>query len=641
MKTSRFLFIFSILICVFAAVPATALASQTDGTINSSYKYAWSDVSGWMNFGLSSGNVHITDSALTGHVWTANNGWISLNPTNGGVSNNGEGDLSGSAWGEQLGWIDFDGVSINSNGEFSGQADGDTAGNITFDCDYCDVRTDWRPVSGRTTGGGGVVFTGNTGGNDNSGNNTEEISTDKTDDQSVVTELSEADQNDLLPIDIIELIQPKCGDGVCDSIEGCTTCALDCGACVKTPICGDFKCNGGETCATCRVDCGVCIKPAVCGDNKCNGGETCATCSNDCGICEVFEIGDPLLDAVRTVTDEVVAIYEGESDVGGTEKVVIGGEESVSKPPANISDINTQAVYTNSSYESESLSLLLEDKSDCREDNGIKCFKKIYGLEKIEDERPLTDEEVGDAIVFNKRPDEVVEIPRIVNLSGKVGAHPAILVVSKPDDSIVIGLLRKNADGKLLAVMKLQMNVDEEGKGVLTVDSPLSDGQYYAVIYAIRNGVKLNGKGAVFEVDTAIDAEFNIDDFEIVEDPNNVNVDKLELSGFSSFLLSYLEVYMGGKFMTDQYVDFVKGTMKKYIVKGNVNSLEMSDMIVYVTYETVVFGSAVISDASTKGSFNSVVAGKLSKGEHTVTVYAYDPKTKKMTSVKVKKFVKK
>ena len=69
-----------------------ALASTTNGAIDSTYKYAWGKNIGWINFGASNGNVSITDSALTGYAWSDNYGWINLNPTNSGVTNNAEGN---------------------------------------------------------------------------------------------------------------------------------------------------------------------------------------------------------------------------------------------------------------------------------------------------------------------------------------------------------------------------------------------------------------------------------------------------------------------------------------------------------------------------------------------------------------------
>jgi len=149
------------------------LASSTDGTIDSTYKYAWGKNTGWINFGTTGGNVHVTDSALTGYAWSDNYGWINLNPTKSGVTNDGAGTLSGYAWGENLGWINFNGVTINSSGEFTGSASGDVSGQISFDCTNCKVKTDWRPQSTRA----------------------------------------------------------HCGDGVCNNSETCSTCSGDCGSC--------------------------------------------------------------------------------------------------------------------------------------------------------------------------------------------------------------------------------------------------------------------------------------------------------------------------------------------------------------------------------------------------------------------------
>ncbi len=141
-----------------------ASASTTDGTIDSTDKYAWSENLGWINFGTAEGNVHITDSVLTGYAWSENTGWISLNCSNNSscatvdhkVANDGAGNLSGYAWSENTGWINFNpsggGVSVNSSGEFLGYAWGENIGWIVFNCattnscatvDY-KVKTDWR-----------------------------------------------------------------------------------------------------------------------------------------------------------------------------------------------------------------------------------------------------------------------------------------------------------------------------------------------------------------------------------------------------------------------------------------------------------------------------------------------------------------
>ncbi len=146
-------YLFFLLAVIFSLVPLEAVfASTTDGTISG---YAWSAQIGWINFGTANGNTHITDSAVTGYAWNENAGRIKLNPANSGVTNNAEGALSGKAWIEGTGWINFSGVTVSSSGVFSGTASGDNSVSINFNCTHCNVTTDWRPASTRSSGGGG------------------------------------------------------------------------------------------------------------------------------------------------------------------------------------------------------------------------------------------------------------------------------------------------------------------------------------------------------------------------------------------------------------------------------------------------------------------------------------------------------
>lgn len=135
-----------ILLALFVAFPASA------ATIDSTYKYAWSDVGGYVNFKPSQGGVSVSDSALTGYAWAANTGWISFDTTQSGVTNDGQGTLGGFAWSEGEGWLSFTGVTIDSNGKFHGTATGADS-TLTFDCTNCDVRTDWRVASVGSSGG--------------------------------------------------------------------------------------------------------------------------------------------------------------------------------------------------------------------------------------------------------------------------------------------------------------------------------------------------------------------------------------------------------------------------------------------------------------------------------------------------------
>ena len=169
-NSSKLLLFLSVLFLAGVFSVGLALASTTNGTINPTYKYAWSENIGWINFGCDSCNVHVTDAGLTGYIWINNYGRISLNPSNGGVKNDGNGILSGYAWSENIGRINFTGVTIDSNGQFQGLAAGDNTGKINFNydptpncptCTIVRVTTDWRPKSARKTtssGGGSYSF---------------------------------------------------------------------------------------------------------------------------------------------------------------------------------------------------------------------------------------------------------------------------------------------------------------------------------------------------------------------------------------------------------------------------------------------------------------------------------------------------
>ena len=152
-KRYRFLLISFIFSALFGAVFSNFALAGAPGGIDATYKYAWSEKVGWINFGVASGNVIVSDGRLTGYAWSINLGWINLNPPTAGVTNDSYGILGGYAWGENLGWINFSGVVIDSQGYFIGYANGDVAGQISFNCGNTGscglsdfkVRTAWRP----------------------------------------------------------------------------------------------------------------------------------------------------------------------------------------------------------------------------------------------------------------------------------------------------------------------------------------------------------------------------------------------------------------------------------------------------------------------------------------------------------------
>jgi hypothetical protein len=132
--------------------------------ISETFKHAWSENAGWLNWRSTHAPATVGTTYLTGHVWAENIGWIKLGSTpsggtypnttstNWGVNRDkGTGALSGYAWSENAGWINFNPtdseVSIDpSTGEFDGYAWGENVGWIHFKSpdELYGVVTDYR-----------------------------------------------------------------------------------------------------------------------------------------------------------------------------------------------------------------------------------------------------------------------------------------------------------------------------------------------------------------------------------------------------------------------------------------------------------------------------------------------------------------
>lgn len=149
------MFVFGVIL--FGWVPH---AFALTGTISSSHKYAFSNVAGYINFAPTVSTVSVSDTALTGYAWSANDGWINLSPSQGGVKNDGTGKLSGFAWDSVAGWVNFSGVTIDSSGKFHGMATGGTVNGasyaINFDCTSCDVETNWTRAAAAAVNNGAI-----------------------------------------------------------------------------------------------------------------------------------------------------------------------------------------------------------------------------------------------------------------------------------------------------------------------------------------------------------------------------------------------------------------------------------------------------------------------------------------------------
>jgi len=178
-RKNNFIFLGLMILVASCLFVQRSFSSTTNGTIDTVDRYAWSENAGWVDFG-GLGDIHVTDSALTGYSYGENIGWISLDCSNTdscstvdyGVTNDGSGDLSGYAWSENAGWIDFSAATINSDGEFTGYAYGENVGWISLNCSNTDtclsvdykVKTDYRPQdqrlacdNGRDDDGDGLI----------------------------------------------------------------------------------------------------------------------------------------------------------------------------------------------------------------------------------------------------------------------------------------------------------------------------------------------------------------------------------------------------------------------------------------------------------------------------------------------------
>ncbi len=102
---------------------AAALPLRADTTIDPAHPHAYGANIGWINARPSVADGAVIGQAYcSGHLWSANCGWIGLGagvPANGweyandsaddwGVNHDGEGRLTGHAWGANIGWLTFE-----------------------------------------------------------------------------------------------------------------------------------------------------------------------------------------------------------------------------------------------------------------------------------------------------------------------------------------------------------------------------------------------------------------------------------------------------------------------------------------------------------------------------------------------------
>jgi len=112
------------------------LAIPKIGRIIEGPNLLWGESIGWINLKAKHADLMIGSNIMAGWIWLENCGWVCLGegyPLNGeryshrdssdwGVNNDGKGNLSGYAWSEVTGWINFrtshSRVYLNENSQF-------------------------------------------------------------------------------------------------------------------------------------------------------------------------------------------------------------------------------------------------------------------------------------------------------------------------------------------------------------------------------------------------------------------------------------------------------------------------------------------------------------------------------------------
>ncbi|MFA7685668.1 MAG: hypothetical protein WCX95_02625, partial [Candidatus Gracilibacteria bacterium] len=154
---------------------------------------------------------------------------------------------------------------------------------------------------------------------------------------------------------------------------------------------------------------------------------------------------------------------------------------------------------------------------------------------------------------------------------------------------------------------------------------------YKAVIFASRDGEQIPGNEKSFTVEEKIDKEFYVSELKVEEDVAAEKINELEDGGTVKNLLVYLQQFFP-EFDADDYIAYQQEAQRVYVITGKIEGDE--NAVVYLISKSVILGSAVISDASQKGTFKTIVSKELPKDLHTLNAYAYNPKKNFSTNPK-------
>ena len=263
--------------------------------------------------------------------------------------------------------------------------------------------------------------------------------------------------------------------------------------------------------------------------------------------------------------EEVTKIEENNDYVGGDEDVSneteaeVEEEEEEIVSPTTLDEVDVDILFENETYHREVLSLLVDT---CSSETVLDCLKQVYDLT----EPTVTEEELGDAVVFGKQPGEEVTVPRIVNLKGTVGTSPAILALSQANDNLTIEISEVQAEDTekkgSSPVYIVTGTTDAEGKAVLNYTLPAA-GNYTANIYARRGDSKVEGKSTQFVVDPQVDQEFFVTDVTVTEEDEYERITKV--LGVAVEQVLAIDEKVDPRFNAKEFVEFRRTGGKVYV----------------------------------------------------------------------------
>ncbi|MCX6354916.1 MAG: hypothetical protein NTZ78_08440 [Candidatus Aureabacteria bacterium] len=133
-----------------ACFQQSGMTSAKIGGIIEGHNLIWGESIGWINLRTTHADLKIGSNILSGWIWFENCGWVCLGEGrpldksrysnrriyDWGVNNDGQGKLSGYAWSEVTGWINFrtshSRVYLDESGQFYGYVWGENVGWMHF-----------------------------------------------------------------------------------------------------------------------------------------------------------------------------------------------------------------------------------------------------------------------------------------------------------------------------------------------------------------------------------------------------------------------------------------------------------------------------------------------------------------------------